>query len=124
MELDSNPLDNVPALLELRWSSLGTNKVVGSCDDMRKRSLDMAALGIASSEERGVQAKQDPRPTLEQDGRKEHPNPQADLKVGDNGHREVVVFLDKVSDLIGQGAVDLGSSSALGGRRRGREDGN
>lgn len=68
MELDSNLLDNIPALLELRWGSLGANKVVGSCDDVSKRILDMAALSIASSEECCVQAKQDPRPTLEKDG--------------------------------------------------------
>ena len=124
MEFAGNALDNVPRLLELRRGALGGNKVLGPGRDVSQRRLDVGALGVASSDEDGVQAKQDPRPTLEEDGRQQHSSPQTNLKVRDNRHREVVVLLDKVSNLVRERVVDLGLRHAIGSRRRRVEDGN
>lgn len=69
MELSGTTFDAIPDLTSRRGSALGTDKRVNASAELGDRVLNMAALGVASAEEDGVEHNQNPGSSLEEDGR-------------------------------------------------------
>lgn len=68
VELACTVLDPVPNLTSRRRSTLGADVRIDVGFKLAERVLHVAALGKTSTEESGVDAEQDPRSTLEEDG--------------------------------------------------------
>ena len=115
----STVLDHVPHLPGHGRRTLSANERVHACAELGEGVLDVAALGVASAEESGVEDNQDPRAALEEDGGKEDADPEEYLQRGDDRHGRIVVLLDKDTNPIGPGVVGLGLGSvACGGDGR------
>ena len=114
MELPGSLLGRLPSLARSRGSSLGSDQRVDTGAELGERVLDVAALGVASTEEGSVEDNQDPRSALEEDGRQQNAEPEKNLERRNNGHGSIVVLLDESTNLVSKWAVDHGSAA---GRR-------
>lgn len=132
MESPGAPLDGIPNLPGGRRGTLSPDEVIDSGLKSSKGALHVGAVVNARPQEGSVDGQQNPAPTLEQDGAQQKPTPQGDLKARNNGHRRVVVFLDKASNGVRDGvSVVLGLRAgrgtrcgrSLGGWDDGRDDG-
>lgn len=100
--LAHQPLDGLPGLPCCRWCSLSGCQGIYSSPALRYRGLYEIALAVSSPQERSVDGQEDPAALGEQNGRKEHTEPEEDFQTGDQHHRSVVVAFDKVPDRVGK----------------------
>ncbi len=112
VELARSVLDTVPDLTGRGGSALGTDKRIDVGLQLTKGILHMGALAKAGTHEGGVEREQNPGSALEEDGSQEQTDPQEDLESGHDGHRHIVVGLDKVSNSLGDGVYLLGTRRA------------
>ena len=133
MELPGASLDTVPDLPGGGRSSLSSDERVDADAELLKGGLDVRALGEAGAEEGSVDAQQDPRAALEDDGGEQQTDPEEDLKAGDDGHGGVVVLLHEDADSVsqrvgglggpGSGLGTIGLEGGLGGQQGGDQVG-
>lgn len=115
MELSGAALDTIPDLSRDRGCTLSANKVVDAGFDLGERVLDVAALSETCTEESSIDCNQEPRPTLEQDGRDQKADPEEDLEAGHDRHGHVVVGLDKATNSVGEWVLGVGRLRVGGG---------
>jgi len=115
-----NALELVPSLAGGGRSVLAVGKAVTASTGLAEHALDESALGDAGAEENSVDDKEDPRATLEDDGRSEDAEPEGQLKRCDKRHAGIIVVLDETSN----GLRNAGGGGLLaGGHDRRRLDG-
>jgi hypothetical protein len=98
MELSRTALNTIPNLSGCRRSRLSTNKAVDSCLQLSELALNEGALCESCTEEGSVDGDQDPGTAAECNGGQQKTAPEEDLENGDEPHRCIVVFLDKLAN--------------------------
>lgn len=123
-ELSTDVLDVIPDLSCSWGSALGTNQRIDAGTQLRHGVLDVGALRVTSSEEGSVHSNQDPRATLEENGRKQDADPEKDLQCRNNGHGGIIVLFNESTDSVSQWVADTLRGGTIGGGRRRLDDGN
>lgn len=125
MELAGTVLNKLPSRSRSRRSTLSTSQVVKTRLQQSERVLHVRALGESSSEEDGVDSEDSPRPTLEEDGGQEQSAPEGNLQDRHDRHGKVVIFLDEVSNSLGNGVGRrLGTGRSASRNLTGLDSGN
>ena len=96
-------LDGLPSLANDWWHVLSVGDGVTAGAELVDGALDKGTLVEAGAEEDGVDDDEDPGALLEENGGAEEAEPEHDLEDGDDGHAEVVVVLDKITDGVAEG---------------------
>lgn len=96
-------LDSLPSLADGWWHVLSVGNGVTAGAELVDGTLDKGALVEASAEEDGIDDDEDPSTLLEEKSGAKEAEPEDDLEDGDDGHAEVVVVLDKVTDGVAEG---------------------